>query len=406
MKKTVIVIGIVLIGLVCTFFYIKQKDFEEIYELKYGSAFDAKDVLDIPNDANALSVDVDTKLQGTYVVQWQVASKKYERTIVVSDTENPKIELLQNPNMIKKIHVNQEFILEGNIDGILDTVDGNMHKVMVVDQETFESTRSEMAKKYLQEKKNVYTSNADVQVYKAQRDTYGYAMLCTDLDTTEVGIYEVQVMAIDQSYLTTLVKYKIEVVEENEPIHEKELAAGATGSQMGQLAMQLATEKQGLASIAPEEEYYEVDKRLGNEFIEAPITFTKNAVANAALARQGEQLTSEQLVTYALVDAGKITGSLPSLNVIEASDFTQLATSISESQLKPGDIIYYDDAGFGSAHVAIYIGADQAVHGGFEGNSVQISHVQLAFASSPHFYRFKTNMTWDEIYKCIEDKTN
>ncbi|TDW08865.1 NlpC/P60 family protein [Breznakia blatticola] len=401
MKKTTIVMGSILVGLVCTIFYVNLKDREDICEIEYGSFFDAKEHLDIPNDANVLSIDVDTKLPGTYVVKWEEADTKYEKSVIVSDTTNPKIELLQEATTTKKIHLNQDFMVEGNLHTISDEIDGTMHKVMIVDQETFERTRSEMAKKYLQEHKNVYVSNQDVQAYKSQRDTYGYAMLYSNVDTSRLGTYEVNVMAIDHSYLTTVVSYNIEVVGEDELIQEQELAAGATGSKMGDLAMQLATEKQGLASIAPDDGYYEVDKRLGNEFIEAPITTTKNAVANAALAKQGEQLTSEQLVTYALVDAGIITGNHQLLDVIDARHFPELATSLSESQIKPGDLVYYDDAGFGSAHVAIYVGANQAVHGGFEGNSVQISHVQLAYASTPRFYRFQTRMTWDEIYERV-----
>ncbi|MDH6367494.1 MULTISPECIES: NlpC/P60 family protein [unclassified Breznakia] len=403
MKKTTIVIGSICFILACVVYFPTQQKSEEIYYLEYGSTFDAKKELDIPKEASDLSVDVDTFVPGTYVVQWKEKDKTISKSVVVSDTKNPKIELVQNTKEIKKIHINEEFVLEGNIQSIFDDCDGDIHSVEVVDEKTFVTTRSAAAKKYLEENKKVYTSDEDVQNYKAKKKIYESALLYTDLDTTTVGTYVIKVMAIDKSFLTSVVEYSIEVVAENSPIQENELAAGAKGSQMGELAIQLVSLRDGLASIVPDDTYYEVDESYGNEFIEAPITTTNNAVANAALDKQGQQLTSEQLVTNALVDAGKITGNTSSMEAIEAIYFPGLSTAISENQLKPGDIIYYDDAGFGSAHVAIYIGSNQAVHGGFEGNSVKISHVKLAYASSPRYYRFTSKMTWDEINAYIRN---
>lgn len=43
----------------------------------------------------------------------------------------------------------------------------------------------------------------------------------------------------------------------------------------------------------------------------------------------------------------------------------------------PGDLIYYDNAGAGVPHIAVFIGNGQAVHGGWNGNETRIGPANL-----------------------------
>ena len=51
----------------------------------------------------------------------------------------------------------------------------------------------------------------------------------------------------------------------------------------------------------------------------------------------------------------------------------------------PGDLIYYADGGMGMAHIAVYIGNGQAVHGGYNGNQTVVSTVNVG--SGPVYIR-------------------
>ena len=49
-----------------------------------------------------------------------------------------------------------------------------------------------------------------------------------------------------------------------------------------------------------------------------------------------------------------------------ATDVEAIERAVEEAQ--PGDLLYYADGGGGQAHIAVYLGNGQAVHGGFNGN--------------------------------------
>ncbi|MFR9257167.1 MAG: NlpC/P60 family protein [Merdibacter sp.] len=52
---------------------------------------------------------------------------------------------------------------------------------------------------------------------------------------------------------------------------------------------------------------------------------------------------------------------------------------------QPGDLIYYADGGMGMAHIAVYIGNGQAVHGGYNGSETVVASAYLG--SGPVFIR-------------------
>ena len=53
--------------------------------------------------------------------------------------------------------------------------------------------------------------------------------------------------------------------------------------------------------------------------------------------------------------------------------YTKLGTQVSASQAQAGDLIYYANGGMGLAHIAVYAGNGQAVHGGWNGNQTVVN---------------------------------
>ena len=58
---------------------------------------------------------------------------------------------------------------------------------------------------------------------------------------------------------------------------------------------------------------------------------------------------------------------------------------MSAAQAQPGDLIYYPNGGMGMAHIAVYIGNGQAVHGGWNGGTTALFSVNVG--SGPVFIR-------------------
>lgn len=65
--------------------------------------------------------------------------------------------------------------------------------------------------------------------------------------------------------------------------------------------------------------------------------------------------------------------------------YFSLGTKISAEAAAPGDLIYYANGGTGVAHIAVYIGNGQAVHGGWNGNQTVIQSANVG--SGPVFIR-------------------
>lgn len=101
-----------------------------------------------------------------------------------------------------------------------------------------------------------------------------------------------------------------------------------------------------------------------------------SVIANAALDQIGEIQDCVQLVRDSLAAAG--------IGYSGMGNLFKLGPTISESQATPGDIIYYANGGLGRAHVAVYIGGGQAVHGGWSGNNTVIAGTNIG-GSAPVF---------------------
>ena len=90
------------------------------------------------------------------------------------------------------------------------------------------------------------------------------------------------------------------------------------------------------------------------------------AIYQAALAQLGTFQDCTMLVTNALKAVGINFHDWP-------AGYMSLGTVVPASQAQPGDLIYYANGGTGLAHIAVYAGNGQAVHGGWLGNQTVLN---------------------------------
>jgi cell wall-associated NlpC family hydrolase len=65
--------------------------------------------------------------------------------------------------------------------------------------------------------------------------------------------------------------------------------------------------------------------------------------------------------------------------------YLSLGRIVPASEAQPGDLAYYANGGMGLAHIAVYVGNGQAVHGGWNGNTTALFSVNVG--SGPVFIR-------------------
>lgn len=87
-----------------------------------------------------------------------------------------------------------------------------------------------------------------------------------------------------------------------------------------------------------------------------------DVLVNAAYAQLGRKQDCTMLVTNALAAAGINFHGWP-------AGYFSLGYTVSGAEARPGDLIYYDDAGAGVPHIALYIGNGMAIHGGWQGST-------------------------------------
>ena len=77
-------------------------------------------------------------------------------------------------------------------------------------------------------------------------------------------------------------------------------------------------------------------------------------------------------VAEAAANARGVTGWVDhgSYSELSPENFLNLGTRVPASQMRPGDILYYANGGWGISHVAVYIGNGMAVHGNFDTNGM------------------------------------
>ncbi|HEY8701560.1 MAG TPA: NlpC/P60 family protein [Arthrobacter sp.] len=102
------------------------------------------------------------------------------------------------------------------------------------------------------------------------------------------------------------------------------------------------------------------------------------AILSAAYAQLGVSQDCTMLVTNSLAAVGIHFHDWP-------AGYLSLGRTVSASEAQPGDLIYYADGGAGTAHIAVYAGNGQAVHGGYNGNQTVVFSAYVG--SGPVFIR-------------------
>lgn len=109
-----------------------------------------------------------------------------------------------------------------------------------------------------------------------------------------------------------------------------------------------------------------------------PASGKGQAIASAARAQLGVTQDCTRLATNALAAVGINFHGWP-------AGYLGLGRTVSAAEAQPGDLAYYANGGSGVAHIAVYIGGGQAVHGGWNGNQTSIQSVNVG--SGPVFIR-------------------
>ena len=104
------------------------------------------------------------------------------------------------------------------------------------------------------------------------------------------------------------------------------------------------------------------------------------AIYQAALAQLGTFQDCTMLVTNALKAVGINFHDWP-------AGYMSLGTVVPASQAQPGDLVYYANGGMGAAHIGVYAGNGQAIHGGWNGNQTVFNTANLG--SGPVYIRVK-----------------
>jgi peptidoglycan DL-endopeptidase CwlO len=102
------------------------------------------------------------------------------------------------------------------------------------------------------------------------------------------------------------------------------------------------------------------------------------AIAAAAYAQLGVAQDCTALASNSLAAVGINFHGWP-------ADYLSLGRTVSAAEAQPGDLIYYADGGMGMAHIAVYVGNGQAVHGGWNGGTTVVYSANVG--SGPVFIR-------------------
>ncbi|CAM3094749.1 Peptidoglycan endopeptidase RipA precursor [Arthrobacter ulcerisalmonis] len=149
-------------------------------------------------------------------------------------------------------------------------------------------------------------------------------------------------------------------VQEAEPVAAAAPAAAVTAAP----AVAAATAKVTTKAAAPA--------------AQAPASNKGAAILSAAYAQLGVVQDCTMLVTNSLAAVGINFHDWP-------AGYLGLGRTVSAAEAQPGDLIYYANGGSGMAHIAVYAGNGQAVHGGFNGNQTIVFSANVG--SGPVFIR-------------------
>src|SRR4029453_19363878 len=102
------------------------------------------------------------------------------------------------------------------------------------------------------------------------------------------------------------------------------------------------------------------------------------AIAAGTYAQLGVSQDCTMLATNSLAAVGIHYHGWP-------AGYLSLGRTVSAAEAQPGDLAYYENGGMGMAHIAVYVGNGQAVHGGWNGGTTALYSVNVG--SGPVFIR-------------------
>lgn len=411
MKKIIIL----LLGILFVFAFYSLHD----SVIAYGSEFDIKEFLKLKEDETAdVALSVDTKVVGTYQLEGNViknnqAIREIETTLEVKDQESPQIKTMQPTNKIYEIPLHDTYQPLGNIEMITDAVDGEYKEIIIVNETEYNDIKKHVSELKEQANKNVFHTNDEVETYKNSKEKSGYSILHSTVDVSHAGTYDIHILSVDCSFNTKEISYKVKVLEEGQQVGEGMLAIGTSTSDMSDFNKYIVTDKRHIEEPDTMEQAPGQEQVAQNDTNTNDITAFENNIVSSdsvssqespvlqsALSMVGSHMMCDDLVTTALVNAGMITGEAPaifmngSLYNIGVYQFPSVGQFISAGEAIPGDLVYYDNGGYGSSHIAVYAGNGQAVHGGWNGMNVVVSTVNIG--SGPRYMRFSP-MTWSDL---------
>ncbi|MGX8851243.1 NlpC/P60 family protein [Amedibacillus sp. YH-ame10] len=411
MKK---IVSIVLIGSLCLSACTGNQ--KESTDISYGENVKLESYFKL-NKGETISslLTIDSKIIGIYDVNAVIVDKdkkerKENRKLTVKDSEKATIKLLQNENKTYEIPFKASFNVIGNIDKIEDKVDGEYKEIDIVTKEVYEKEIKTLKDLKNKAEKQIFTTNESLEEYKNTRARNGYTLVTSDVNVEKEGTYVVEVCTIDKSYNITEISYALKVVKEGEKVSESKLAVGVDGTKMGKATSYTITNKTNEEAKA--EPKKEEETSLPTDDVQSQQKFENNIVTGGAVSSQGSpvlqaalnyvgsHMMCDELATMALVNGGYLTGTPESIfrhngvYNIGVYQMPAIGSYISEGQAVPGDLILYDNGGYGSMHVAVYAGNGKAVHGGYNGANVVVSTVYLG--SGPRYFRVAP-MTWSDV---------
>ena len=323
-------------------------------ELENSKLYDAKE-----SDENVTVKKVDgydaKKLgEQTLDVIFTDGNKETEKQIKVKveDTKKPEIELKKDKITIT---AGDKLTLKDNVKSVKDPIDGDL--------------------KY---------SNKKVE-------KSGYYIDKGKLDTGKAGTYEVKVLAYDANGNASEKTFKV-IVEKKKEV-KKEKSKATTNNNTVTNTVNDSNKKQDSAGQSTGQQ----PPATSNNTEEDNIPVSDSPIVKAALAQVGGKGICSSVAETAINAVGKsawieetITnedGSTLTQSTLTPENFTKLGVSVGISQMRPGDILYYTDGGAGVSHVAVYIGNNKAVHGGWLGNNMVVETIYVGSGVSG-VYRF------------------
>lgn len=319
----------------------------ENQDIEYGTTnFDAKTLIE-NHEGEIITPEVDTTKLGKQTLEFKVTkenqTKTFKKTINVVDTIAPEIELSSESITIQ---AGEEYNPQDLITTVSDPADGELAKVSEEEAQTLEkditenkqslvtdpvapvAAASSLADTTTPSANEVTPLEAKVETQQAPqpKEVKSFYTVTGEVDTQTPGDYEVVVKAIDKAGNETskTITVNVKAKKDTKPV-----------------------EKPSEKVVAQSD---------------VPANAEGNSIVEAAIAQIGVRQSCTALVSNALAAVGINFHGYP-------SEYISLGTVVSEADAQPGDIIYYDNAGAGTPHVAIYIGGGRAIHGGWTGNT-------------------------------------